>query len=165
MPCCTPLWQSNVSLWPLGSILTRIYGLSYSREKNAIPLPGDRQNDLMEEDGEKMSCWASAEWPILGVYIKRMLPHGHQLSKIPLNLFAWVRFATIHIHPFLWGGDTPPHSPQHVSLSLLGVHLRFMTLFRSVLPLTQEVKPFKERLLSPISRRGIIAVSCRRNGF
>lgn len=71
----------------------------------------------MEEDGEKMSCWASAEWPILGVYIKRMLPHGHQLSEIPLNLFAWVRFATIHIHPFLWGGDTPsPQPPARFAL-------------------------------------------------
>lgn len=58
-------------------------------------------------------------------------------------------------------------------LALLGAfvnpHQRFMTLFRSALLkqllLTQEVKPFKERLLSPITRRGNIAGTCGGKGF
>lgn len=112
-----PFWQSNVSLWPLGSILTRIYGLSYSREKNAIPLPGDRRYDLMEEDGEKMSRGAPAKWPKVGCLHQKDAAPRVPAEQNPPEPLCRVRFATIHIHPLLWRGDIPsPQPPARFAL-------------------------------------------------
>lgn len=49
-----PLCLSDAGIWPLmvklKSILLRIYGLSYAREKNAIPPSRDRRNDSMAKE-------------------------------------------------------------------------------------------------------------------